>query len=568
MKLPTSRFAASPWALPFLGLVLIWMMLFEHLGGYDLSAPDEPHYGLVAREMLTNNRWLLPHRNDRPYPDKPPLFFWSIAGASLLNGGEVTAFSARLPSALAACWVLYMLWGFARRGKDDEELAPLAALTLLGSVLFFYQARMAQIDMLLCSLTTSAAVLGYRLLTDDLEPGRRPAMVRNLGLCLGFAILAKGPVGYLVPLGAMALFCVFCGRDTWRRYPRKALLWGLVPLAGWIGMLVIEVALTNQWDYLMNLLFKQTVVRYLNPWHHYQPPYYFLQTMALDFMPWFYVLLAAIPFSRAARAALDSRQKFAWAMVLFTIVFFSVSKGKRNLYILPLFPFAAYLVAVRIRALMCAPRLRPLPSMILPAALLMLIFGAFAFLGFGGLPYLPQKTLAKLPEWVPQSLPVLALALLGLSGLAAALVGLVQAARGRVRSAFAALLICMTLANLTVYQVVLPWIGPHRSARQFTEKAMAILDQQSQRPIVAMVMYRSAYRFFGTYPLVELSSEDNDPPGLPKLADFWSEHPDGFAIMRRPHLEAWQQSHAEPVTVHLEVFVGRGEEMVLVSRAP
>ncbi len=565
-----NRFSYTRWSLPFLGLVLVWIMLFEHLGGYDLSAPDEPHYGLVAREMLTENRWLLPHRNDKPYPDKPPLFFWSIAAASFITGGEVTAFSARLPSALASLWVLWILWRFARSSGDEDEteLAPLALLTMLTTALFFYQARMAQIDMLLCCLTTSAAYFGYLLLSGQVDSARRAAMTRNLGLCLGFAILAKGPVGYLVPLGAMGLFAAFNARDTWRRFPVKALLWGLVPPLAWIVLLVAEVALTNQWDYLFNLLYKQTVVRYLNPWHHYQPPYYFLQTMALDFMPWLYVLVAAIPWSRAARAALDNRQRFAWAMVLFTLVFFSLSKGKRNLYILPLYPFAAYLVAVRVRALIADPRLRPLPSLFLPALLLAIIFGGFAFIGFGGLPHLPAKTLAKLPAFVSDSLPANAFALLGASGLAAAIGGMIQALRGRARQAFAGLLIGMILINLTTYQVVLPWIGPHRSARQFTEKAMAILDRQPQRPTVGMVRYRSAYRFFGTYPLVELSSEDNDPPGLPKLADFWKEHPDGWVILRRPHLEAYQTNHAEHIDIHLEVYVGRGEEMVLVTRAP
>lgn len=54
------------------------LFLFWGLGGYDLSAPDEPRFALVAREMIRDNPWLVPHRNQRSYPDKPP----SFSGAS------------------------------------------------------------------------------------------------------------------------------------------------------------------------------------------------------------------------------------------------------------------------------------------------------------------------------------------------------------------------------------------------------------------------------------------------------------------------------------------------------
>ena len=72
----------------------------------------------------------------------------------------------------------------------------------------------------------------------------------------------------------------------------------------------------------------------------------------MTFSPGHRFLCLAIPFTKKAWQSLDSRQKYAWSVILFTIVFFSLSKGKRSIYILPVFPFAAYVTAARIQDLL------------------------------------------------------------------------------------------------------------------------------------------------------------------------------------------------------------------------
>ena len=52
-------------------LVILWFA-FVGLGSYDLSAPDEPRFALVAQEMMDNGNWLLPHRNERPLSRQAP----------------------------------------------------------------------------------------------------------------------------------------------------------------------------------------------------------------------------------------------------------------------------------------------------------------------------------------------------------------------------------------------------------------------------------------------------------------------------------------------------------------
>ena len=105
-------------------IFLVFIFFFLGLGGYDLTAPDEPHFALVAHEMLTDNHWVLPHRNQNPYPDKPPFFFWTIALFSALAGGTVNAWTARLPTAVAATLILWIIWRWSRTGEDKKILGP------------------------------------------------------------------------------------------------------------------------------------------------------------------------------------------------------------------------------------------------------------------------------------------------------------------------------------------------------------------------------------------------------------------------------------------------------------
>jgi 4-amino-4-deoxy-L-arabinose transferase len=65
----------------------------------DLWVQDEARYGEVLREMIATQGWLVPHLNGYPYPDKPPLFFWLVAGIAKVVGQKECAF--RLLSVLS-----------------------------------------------------------------------------------------------------------------------------------------------------------------------------------------------------------------------------------------------------------------------------------------------------------------------------------------------------------------------------------------------------------------------------------------------------------------------------------
>ena len=140
-------------------LLVAAVILFINIGGWDLWNPDEPRYAEVAREMLKTGNYLVPHINARIYPDKPPLFFWLIALCSK-PFGDVSAATARFPSAFAALGVIFLTFLLGLK-LYNPTVGFFAGLILLATTQFFWLALRANIDVTLTLWTTLAIFLFY-----------------------------------------------------------------------------------------------------------------------------------------------------------------------------------------------------------------------------------------------------------------------------------------------------------------------------------------------------------------------------------------------------------------------
>ncbi len=49
--------------------------LFFRLGSLPLSGADEPRYARIAREMHDSGRWVTPTLQEKPWLEKPPLYY-------------------------------------------------------------------------------------------------------------------------------------------------------------------------------------------------------------------------------------------------------------------------------------------------------------------------------------------------------------------------------------------------------------------------------------------------------------------------------------------------------------
>jgi hypothetical protein len=323
---------------------LVFIIVFVCLswgGQYALRTlwePDEARYTYVAKEMSQTGNWLVPQRNGTYYAHKPPLMFWLIKASTLFTAGEFNGISGRLPTLLGA---ILALWALARLAAlwFGHPIAWHAFFILSTSFLFWHKAGTGQIDILLLGLELAALYLLFK--NSDVVSARQLVVAFVL---MGLAILAKGPVGLIVPIGIFVTANIMAGRKETLFKPYW--LWG-IPLAlslpaAWLILVKLNHPPPG---YLHELLFEQNVGRFEGTFGgHYKPFYYYLKYLGIDFLPWT-LLMPAVLWILIKNRLWQKETLTLAGWILFVVIFFSFCGGKRNLYILSVYPAASLLVA-------------------------------------------------------------------------------------------------------------------------------------------------------------------------------------------------------------------------------
>jgi len=288
----------------------------------DLWNPDEPRYAEVAREMRVLGDYLVPHLNGDVYSEKPPLFFWLSALGQAIGLG----FNAgRIVAGLSSLGTLLFTWALARRFLPPRA-AVLGAAVLGTSFLFQWISRSGVIDPTL-TLFVTAAVYGW------IRGGPwRVLFYAGIGL----AVLTKGPVGIVLALFAALSWRISGGRGG----PLRHLIWGVPLTAAIIAAWLVPACIRGGASYTDEILLKQNVGRAVESWSHARPFWYYVPYLAGLFFPWVLFLPWAVPSAWRQKGFL--RAMLLWAACGF--VFFSAVSGKRDRYLMPLFPPLAILV--------------------------------------------------------------------------------------------------------------------------------------------------------------------------------------------------------------------------------
>lgn len=216
---------------------LLWAGAYlTNLGVRDLRF-EEGRRATPALEMLTSGHWLVPTLAHDPYFNKPPLFFWIIAGLGKIFG-TVDTFVARLPSALAVLAGAYVMLRLGRQHLS-RVVRTLAALLFLATPVMMDKGAIAEIDAFLSLLVAAS----WAIFLDGYQPaGQTLKSWVGIGILMAVAILAKapaGPVEFYLPLAAFLL---------WEKQFKRLLSWGhllcitlfLLPTCIWIASLLMS----------------------------------------------------------------------------------------------------------------------------------------------------------------------------------------------------------------------------------------------------------------------------------------------------------------------------------------
>jgi 4-amino-4-deoxy-L-arabinose transferase-like glycosyltransferase len=464
-------------------LCVLWLLFVATgIGLRDPWPADEPRFALVARDMVAHHQWLIPYVGGDVYADKPPLFFWLIAGLLTLTGTMRLAFL--LPSALAALGCVLLVYDLGKR-MWNRDVGFAAGLALLVSIQFVWQARQAQIDATLCFFTTLSL---YGLLRHLLlGPNWKWYVIGWASAGLG--IITKG-VGFL-PLLVLVPYAVL--RGEWQ--PRPAMnggwRWALGPLAllAAVSLWGAPMLLAAQGDpalmaYRDEILFKQTVDRYAGAWHHQEPFWYFLvNVIPALWLPLTLLLPWLWPRWRESLRNRDLRVLLPLAWVLLVVLFFSLSSGKRGVYVLPALPALA---------LACAPWLHELSQRKGPQRALFGVACGMAAIGLAGAVYFLFDR-ARRGELI-ENYAIDPVAPLFAIGVAAAIACIVTRRAG----GFAAYGLVLLATLLMVSVLVNPVINAARSGEEFMRQVQA---RTAGRDALGIVAYKEQYLLYITRPL-------------------------------------------------------------------
>lgn len=301
----------------------------------------EGRTGQIVKEMIKTGDWVIPHLNYEPRLTKPPLYFWSAAVTSVVfNDGNVTEWTARLPAAVSAMLVVIMTFCMGRRLYNDK-IGLFSALMLGTSYSFFWQGRQAALDMMLVMFVTATVMFFVYGLTAPAH--RKKYFYWLMHLSCALAVMTKGPVGIFVPWLGILTYLIWTKQLKELKHMQwiAALILFVLIIAPWL--IAVKSRITSSFM----VFYHETVTRYTSAFDHRRPFYYFIIRYPLYILPWG----IGVPFALWDMIKNKTVQpyRFAVSFIFPAFIFFSLCGSKRSYYLIPLYPYTMFMIAVFIR---------------------------------------------------------------------------------------------------------------------------------------------------------------------------------------------------------------------------
>jgi 4-amino-4-deoxy-L-arabinose transferase-like glycosyltransferase len=352
------------WVITGLGyLLMCWLAFFQNLGTLSLMDKTEALFVEVARQMHERADWITPIWNGDYFFDYPVWGYWMVALSFRLFG--VSEWAARLPAALAASAVVLagfgLLWFCGAQESVSQEngngqrwqRAWFGGALLALNPGWVGWGRSSVTDMFLSS-AIALSLFGFFLsYSQSARLWSRRVGHLAMPLFAGVAVLAKGPVGLVLPGLVVVVFLLAQGQllAVLRRLPLLPMtLIFLLVVTPWYALAAQAhgMAFLGGFFGFSNLQrFTSVLYRHAGPWHFYVP------WVLLLLLPWSFHLPVALVRLRYWRLHHWRRQPpsaqlapFCLVWFLVVLLFFSSAATKLAGYILPLVPAGALLLAL------------------------------------------------------------------------------------------------------------------------------------------------------------------------------------------------------------------------------
>lgn len=590
------------------------LVLFLNLGVARLWDRDEPRNAGCALEMMQRGDLVVPMFNDELRFQKPALLYWLIISAYQMFG--VSEFAARFWSAVLALGSVLMTYCLGRH-LLGARAGFFGGLALGTSMMFVVAGRAATPDSLLIFCSTGA-LLVYVLGTfrareapdapletrqTDIWFPHQYRYVLGMYALMGLGVLAKGPVGFVLPCAIIGMFLLIVRRQAARTHgqPTASILsfesmkviwqtihpwhflqtvWSMRPITLAVTVLTIAapwyvaVGLATNGDWPRIFFLSENLGRATTAFEsHSGGLWYYPMTIVAGFFPAsIFLIPVAIDLVRRFRedGVNATGHLFLVCWVGVQVGIFSVASTKLPSYITPCYP-----------------------------ALALLVGGWLS--GLGSLPTIRSTTESRRSQnWIATNWPALALGLSG-AGISVAMFaigriylngtfalgvgGLIPIAGGvamwlyrQQPQAFAnAYLVAAVGFSLFVFGIGTVVVDSNR-------ESLRLLEYVAQHDAPRMATFgclESSWVFYGRRPVFELSpagtgrprwSDDRDEfwarKDWPSPSEFAGAYEDGLILTTQDRVnELLSQLPEGYTTLDTAPFFLKDEQLVLVGRA-
>lgn len=317
---------------------LVWVIaLIPLLLLRDYTPDNELRYLSIADEALRGGHSFAFFTHGEMYADKPPLYLWIVMLFKTLFG-RYSLPGLCLFSILPGLGVLYVMDLWVKRHVSDAEMRKSAQWMLVTTTYFIGCMSVLRMDMLLTFFVVTALYLFYRMYEDGCTPQRQ----WSFSIMVFLAIFTKGPFGIALPVSIIAVF-LLCKHQIktigkyfgWR-------FWTLIVCL--CGLWMLGVYLDGGYEYMHDLLFKQTTGRAFHAFVHRKPFYFYLTTFIYSAAPWSLLCLVVLVVAVIKKWICTDLELFFSVSFLTILVMLSCISSKLEVYLLPVYPFIIYLV--------------------------------------------------------------------------------------------------------------------------------------------------------------------------------------------------------------------------------
>jgi 4-amino-4-deoxy-L-arabinose transferase-like glycosyltransferase len=325
-------------------LIFTLALLILSVWGLELSGRDSPRVAGIAREMAFTSDYLIPRLNGENFLEYPSLGYWPIA-FTLSMSKDPPDLLALLPIAFLGTGTVLITFLIGKK-LAGEQIGLMAGFVLATMSSFITYHRHFRVDpalLLFVTLSLYGFIAGYQ------ASRKRFFFFALFYLGMAGAFLSKGIVGAAIPAATVVVFLITGKnfRAIGRLLLNPAVLFFFLPIFLWVGGVWWLEGLG-----IFKEIIRQSLFRFFSSSaDHAKPFYYYFIPALLAPMPWTILLLALLWYRRRpvpSRGALPhgSLLWFALVWLLTGLIGLSISSAKRPLYLGPLYPSFALLIAL------------------------------------------------------------------------------------------------------------------------------------------------------------------------------------------------------------------------------